>query len=500
MHEPGDVAIPLAAVPLVSILIPAKAEPDFLMAALRSLQRNGPTNIPFETIVVLDDPVAGLAKALDGAVRGVTVVASEVNLGLAGALNLGRAQARGELLIVLHDDAEIEPDWMETLVATAHADPRAGAIGGKVLFPDRTLQNAVNILWRDASTSPAWTGETPSAQAFGKLRPVDYCGSSSLLVRAAVWDAMGGIDERYFPAYYVDVDIAMSVRRLGYEVLYQPASVILHHRGASSGLNWRQFVSARNRLLFCDKWTDQLADHEPPDPDADEAVDRALARTALAAEVRRKRNLPLDLQPLSLRRDGEPAVLRQALEVTAGYVTWLEQSLRASADETEALRLELESVRRTNDRSRAGALYQQGVYLGFDADGAAYSYRTTGGHGREKWGTWLDDQPFHLVLPRPAGTGDDRRARLTLDAVSLIAGRRAESPFTVSINGAIVLDIVETTSEPQRYEAHFDLPDGEIAITISGGSACTPTSLNVGSDSRLLSVGLIGVQVDIGEE
>ena len=496
MSETGAIEVPLSAVPLVSVLIPAKAEPDFLMAALRSLQRNGPADIPFETIVVLDDPVAGLKEMLDVAVRGVTVVTSDVNLGLAGALNLGRSHARGELLIVLHDDAEVEPDWMESLVATAHADPRAGAIGGKVLFLDRTLQNAGNILWRDASTSPPWAGEAPPAQAFGELRPVDYCGSSSLLVRADVWDAIGGIDERYYPAYYVDVDIAMSVRRLGYEVLYQPASVILHHRGASSGTRWRHFVAARNRPLFACKWNDQLEAQEPSGPDAGEAVNRALARTVLAAEARRGRNLRLDLQPLSLRRDGEAAVLRQALEVTADYVAWLEQSFQASVDDAEALRLEIESVRATNERLRASAMYLPGEYLGFGDAGAVYRYRTAGGHGREAWGTWLDDQPFHLILPMPVLTDGPRRAHLALDLVSLIAGQRAESPFTVSINGAVVLDIVETMPESRRYEADFDLPDGEIAITVIGRNARSPSSLGIGGDARLLSVGLIGLQLN----
>ena len=475
------------------MIIPAKAERDYLMAALRSLERNGPANIPFETIVVLDNPVAGLAEALDMGVRGVTVVASAVNLGLAGALNLGRSAAQGQLLIILHDDAEVEPGWMEALVATAQADPRAGAIGGKVLFPDGTLQNAGNILWRDASTSPPWTGATPLAHAFPEVRAVDYCGSSSLLVRAALWDAIGGVDERYYPAYYVDVDIAMSVRRLGYEVLYQPASVIRHHRGASSGLRWRHFVSARNRTLFADKWSGELSDHEPPDPDVGAAVERALARAALAAEIRRGRELATDLHPLSLRRDGEAAVLRQALGATDDYVASLERSVQAAEAEAEALRLAIDAVRSDNERLRSSTAYLAGEYLGFGIDGAAYRYRTSGGHAREAWGVWLDDRPFHLVVPRPVVPAGDRRVQLALDAAPLIAGQRGESPFTVSINGAVVLDIVETVPEPRRYVVDFDLPDGDVTITIAGRNTCTPESLGIGADPRSLSVGLIGL-------
>src|SRR5262249_11859966 len=156
------------------------------------------------------------------------------NLGLAGAGNRGRALAKGELLVLLHDDAEVEPGWLEALVEAADRHPEAGAIGGKVLFPDGRLQSAGMILWRDATTSPPWTkGTTPDPAAFDRPRAVDYCGTCSLLVRAAVWDAAGGLDERLFPVYFVDVDLAMAIRRMGRVVLYEPRSVIRHHQGAS---------------------------------------------------------------------------------------------------------------------------------------------------------------------------------------------------------------------------------------------------------------------------
>lgn len=492
MNKPADViAVPLAAVPLVSVIIPAKAELDYLMAALRSLERHGAANIPFETIVVLDDPIDRLAAALDVGVRGVTVVASSVNLGLAGALNLGRSAARGQLLIVLHDDAEVEPGWMEALVKTAQADPRAGAIGGKAMFPDGTLQGAGYILWRDASTSPPWTGAPPPADTFSELRPVDYCGSSSLLVRAEVWDAIGGIDERYYPAYYVDVDIAMSVRRYGYDVLYQPASVIRHHRSASSGPHWREFVTLRNRTQFVDKWRDELADYEPPDHDVGAAIARALARASMAAATRRSRDLAADLPPVSLRRDGDAAVLGQALAATNDYAAWLLQSLRAADEETEALRLEL--------RAQASSVYVAGEYLSFGIDGAAYRYHKSGGHAPEAWGVWLGAEPFYLVLPTPVVPVGNRRVQLELDATPLIVGRRGESPFTVSINGAVVLDVVETAPGVRRYAVDFDLPDGDAAtaIAIVGGNPCSPESLGVSTDARLLSVGLIGLVLNV---
>lgn len=214
-----DVA--LSPSPRVSVIIPATASFDLLLATLRSLSLHGPQHIPFETIVVLNESVAAEESRLNESVTGIHVIASTVNLGLAGAGNRGRSIAKGELLILLHDDAEIEPGWMEAVVETADAHPEAGAIGGKVLWPDGRLQNAGMILFRNGGTSAPWFGDAPPRTAFDRVRAVDYCGTSSLLVRAEVWDAIGGLDERLYPVYYVDVDLAMAIRQLGRVVLYQ---------------------------------------------------------------------------------------------------------------------------------------------------------------------------------------------------------------------------------------------------------------------------------------
>lgn len=149
--------------------------------------------------MVLNDVDAPVEADLREAVSGVEFARSSINLGLAGAGNLGRSLARGEFLLLLHDDAEVLPGWMEALVEAADAHPEAGAIGSKILFPDGRLQNAGAILWSNALTSSRWAGEAPEPGAFNHLEIVDYCGTSSLLVRASAWDAVGGLDEEFFP-------------------------------------------------------------------------------------------------------------------------------------------------------------------------------------------------------------------------------------------------------------------------------------------------------------
>jgi hypothetical protein len=232
----------------------------------------------------------------------VQFLASPTNLGMAGAGNRGRKHARGELLVTLHDDAEVEPGWLAALVEAAEQNPQAGAIGGKVLNFDGGLQSAGMILWRDATTSPPWIGAPPDPDSFNQPRAVDYCGSSSLLVRAVAWDAIGGLDERIYPAYYVDVDLSMALRARGWCVLYQPKSRIRHHQGASTSSRFRRFIVERNRQFFLEKWAEQLREHESPDKHASmRTIKRAIAR----AEAR-----PLKTPPIA---EGAPRD-REALD------------------------------------------------------------------------------------------------------------------------------------------------------------------------------------------
>jgi len=302
-----NIDLPCSGAPRVSVIIVANSNFDLLRACLRSVARFAPSAIPFETIVVLNEADVGTEAELRAMVRGVQVASSPVNLGFAGAGNRGRSLGRGEFLLLLHDDAEVESGWMEALVQTADLYPEAGAVGGKVLHLDGRLQNAGMILWRDAYTSPPWVGEAPPPTAFDRVRAVDYCGTSSLLVRAAAWDAVGGLEEKLYPVYYVDVDLSMALRKLGFVVYYQPASRIRHHQGASGNLRFRAFASQRNRQAFVEKWGTALDGHEPPMRQSPSGVERAIARAeAFAAQCRRKS--PVAIAPLATQEAFDPVL------------------------------------------------------------------------------------------------------------------------------------------------------------------------------------------------
>ncbi len=323
--------------PLLSILIAVSRRVDLLAECLASLRQFVPAAIPHEIIVVLNEAEPASVGEVRAAHPDVTFIPTPVNLGMAGSANLARRHASGRFLVTLHDDAVIEPGWAEALLAAAHAYPHAGAIGSKVLFPDGRLQTAGALLWRSGQTTPPWNGAAPNAADIMTPRPVDYCGTCSLLVRTVVFDAVGGFDETIYPAYYVDVDLGLALRSQGYYVLCEPRSVIRHHRGASSGAALKQVASQRNRDYLLRKWKTAIASHEaPPRPGEAFAVEAALRRAAEfagACEADVANPVPPEADVRSVTGDSDGGVVdrhsRLSCELSEAVIAHLEAALVA---------------------------------------------------------------------------------------------------------------------------------------------------------------------------
>ena len=236
----------------------------------------------------------------------------------------------------------------EALVAAADAHPEAGAFGGLVLFPDGTPQTAGVVLFRDGAAVPPWAGDPPPAETFTGARPADFCGSNALLVRAGAWDAVGGLDERFFPAYFVDADLAMSLRRAGWSILFEPRARNRHRRGASSRRDFQEWISGRNRALFVEKWAKELEDYEPWDSRSTASIERALeraqhiaARISLAGGGRRADH---PLKGEWGKADVERRALEQDLALQREWAKELATRLDASGDHGEDLRKAFEDA------------------------------------------------------------------------------------------------------------------------------------------------------------
>lgn len=247
LAAPGD--------PRVSVLIPAWRRAGLLRACLRSLARHRSVH-PFETIVLLNGATPEVRSVLAEEVEGARVVSSRVNLGFGGGCNRAARAAQGEFLVLLNDDTEVQDGWLDALVETADAHPDAGAVGSRIVSHDGLLLEAGGLVWREGVSSHLGRGLPESTDRHRFARWADYCSASSLLVRRSTWDAVGGFDDGYFPGYYEDVDLCLSIAHLGQRIRYQPRSCVRHYESGS--LDWdspyKHFVSARSQRRFIAKW------------------------------------------------------------------------------------------------------------------------------------------------------------------------------------------------------------------------------------------------------
>jgi GT2 family glycosyltransferase len=263
--------------PTVSIVILTRHEPQRLERCLAALARLRDP-VSHEILILLNNADDDVRARLDAQAARVRVLESPVNLGFAGGCNIGAAAAAGRYFAFLNDDTEVESGWLQSLVEIADADPLVGAVGSCILSPDGSIQEAGSIVWQDGSTMGLGRGDPPDSPGVTFVRQVDYCSACSLLVRREAWDDAGGFCEDYFPAYYEDVDFCLSLRALGYRVLYTPRSRVRHHEGGSSDPAFRVFLHRHQMQRFRQRWGHILQEFEPPNPESAAAVRRAAFR------------------------------------------------------------------------------------------------------------------------------------------------------------------------------------------------------------------------------
>jgi GT2 family glycosyltransferase/2-polyprenyl-3-methyl-5-hydroxy-6-metoxy-1,4-benzoquinol methylase len=250
----------------VSIVIPCYNHVAATTACLCAVQDTLPANVRTQIVVIDDASTDDTQRALRELAAHddrLEIVRNSENLGFIRSCNRGAEVATGDLLVFLNNDTLPLPGWLESLIMLFRDRPDAGAVGGKLLYPDGRLQEAGNAVFADGSAANVGRGEhNADAPMFNFVREVDYCSGALLATPRALFRELGGFDPRYAPAYYEDADYCFGVRAKGYRVYYQPRSMIVHGEGVSSGTDLSSGVKRYQRLnqaKFAKKWAAALA-------------------------------------------------------------------------------------------------------------------------------------------------------------------------------------------------------------------------------------------------
>ena len=243
---------PLSDWPLVSVITINYNQAQTTCALLASLAR---VSYPRLEVIVVDnasptEEPAPIAERFPN----VRLLRSAQNLGFAGGNNLGIKEAQGKYALFLNNDTEVEPDFLEPLVALLEARPAVGLVSPKLLFygPERLIQYAGS-----SAVSP-WTGrsfavghlERDAGQHDGSY-PTEQPHGAAMLVPLAAIRRAGLMPELYF-LYYEELDWCEMLKRAGYQCHYVGRSTVYHKESVSVGRGsvLRTYYMHRNRLLF----------------------------------------------------------------------------------------------------------------------------------------------------------------------------------------------------------------------------------------------------------
>ncbi len=261
--------------PLVSVIVPTRDHADMLKVCLNGvLNRTGYRNI--EVLIADNDSVDAKTFALFAQLqkdKRVRIIPSPGPFNYSAINNRAVKEARGELILLLNNDIDvIGPDWLTEMVSQA-VRPGIGAVGAKLLFRNGLIQHGgvligmsgvaghLSLLMRDGN--PGYLGQLALA------RDILAVTGACLLVRKAVFEAAGGLNEDALSVNFNDVDLCLRISEMGYLNLWTPYAKLYHLESASRGLDLAgEKLARRNREVawMQQRWGPLLKDNPDANP------------------------------------------------------------------------------------------------------------------------------------------------------------------------------------------------------------------------------------------
>ena len=236
--------------PLVSIVTVNFNQPEVTEELLFSLSH---ITYPHIEILVVDNGCDRDCSHLQQQFPEVKFLESQQNLGFAGGNNLAIRLAKGEYILLLNNDTEVEVGFLEPMIRLFNEVPRLGIVSPLLIYHGTDL-----VQYAGASAINYFTGrghkighKEKIKEVFNKAYPTNLAHGAAMLFPKKLTDEIGLLAEQYF-LYYEEHDWCEAAKRAGYQVYFQGASRVFHKESVSVGKAnpLKTYYLNRNRLLF----------------------------------------------------------------------------------------------------------------------------------------------------------------------------------------------------------------------------------------------------------
>jgi GT2 family glycosyltransferase len=260
---------PVPQSPPVSVVVPLYGRVDFLEQQLAQFVHD-PEISASDLIYVLDSPeladgMVALAPHLFSLYRvPFRLVVMRQNAGFSGASNVGAAQARGRLLLLLNSDILPDrPGWLGQMVAFYDNTSGIGALGPKLLYEDDSLQHAGMYFEKQTGRS-SWDnqhyfkGLHRSLPEANVRRAVPAVTAACMMIERELYIRLDGLRNIYVKGDYEDSDLCLRLLEAGRQNWYLPEVELYHLEGQSYAPPQRSLASRYNAWLHTHLWNDRI--------------------------------------------------------------------------------------------------------------------------------------------------------------------------------------------------------------------------------------------------
>lgn len=193
-------------------------------------------------VVVVDDASSDNSLKVIKRFKEIVLIQNRQNLGFVNSVNKGVQEASGEIIVLLNNDVEPEKNFLK---------PVLPYFKNQKIFA--VTFSEPQFSWAKASYTNGFIVHNPGKRQ-DKPHVSFWASGGSAAYSAEKWQTLDGMDPIYRPFYWEDIDLSFRAWKRGWEVWWEPKSIVHHKHGETIekyfSKNYREYVSARNQLFF----------------------------------------------------------------------------------------------------------------------------------------------------------------------------------------------------------------------------------------------------------